>query len=63
MNTTMFIVGLIIFILYMSGLLFIINKGHTEQKREMMNDPEIPKDFKKNIDQIIKNNFQKQLLN
>ena len=46
MNTTMFIVGLIIFILYMSGLLFIINKGHTEQKREMMNDPEIPKDFK-----------------
>ena len=46
----MFIVGLIIFILYMSGLLFIINKGHSEQKREMMNDPEIPKDFKKNID-------------
>ena len=59
MNTTMFIVGLIIFTLYMSGLLFIINKGHTEQKREMMNDREIPKEFKKNIDQIIKNNFQK----
>ena len=50
MNTTMFIVGSIIFTLYMSGLLFIVNKGHTEQKGEMMNDPEIPKDFKKNID-------------
>ena len=44
--TSMFIIGSIIFILYLSGLLFIINKGHTEQKREMMNDPEIPKDFK-----------------
>ena len=42
----MFIIGSIIFILYMTGLLFIVNKGHTEQKREMMNDPEIPKDFK-----------------
>ena len=30
----------------MTGLLFIINKGHNQQKREMMNDPEIPKDFK-----------------
>lgn len=50
MNTTMFIIGSIIFLLYMSGLLFIVNKGHTEQKREMMNDPEIPKEFKKNID-------------
>ena len=46
----MFIVGSIIFILYLTGLLFIVNKGPTEQKREMMNDPEIPKDFKKNID-------------
>jgi hypothetical protein len=43
----MFIIGSIIFILYMSGLLFLINKGHTEQKKEIMNDPEIPKDFKK----------------
>ena len=43
---SMFIIGSIIFILYMTGLLFIVNKGHTEQNREMMNDPEIPKDFK-----------------
>ena len=42
----MFIIGSIIFILYMTGLLFLVNKGHTEQKKEMMNDPEIPKDFK-----------------
>ena len=47
---SMFIVGTIIFILYMTGLLFLVNKGHTEQRKEMMNDPEIPKDFKKNID-------------
>ena len=42
----MFIIGSIIFILYMTGLLFIVSKGHNAQKREMMNDPEIPKDFK-----------------
>ena len=44
--TSMFIIGSIIFILYLVGLLFIVNKGHTEQKKEMMKDPEIPKDFK-----------------
>ena len=44
--TSMFIIGSIIFILYITGLLFIVNNGHNEQKREMMNDPEIPKDFK-----------------
>lgn len=46
MSSSMFIIGSIIFILYMSGLLFLVNKGHTEQKKEIMNDPEIPKDFK-----------------
>ena len=44
--TSMFIIGSIIFILYMTGLLFMINKGHNEQKKDMMNDPEIPRDFK-----------------
>ena len=43
---SMFIIGSIIFTLYMTGLLLIVNKGHAEQKREMMNDPEIPEDFK-----------------
>ena len=44
--TSMFIIGSIIFILYITGLLFIINKGHNEQKKDMINDPEIPRDFK-----------------
>ena len=44
--TSMFIIGSIIFILYITGLLCIINKGHNKQKKEMMNDPEIPRDFK-----------------
>lgn len=43
---SMFIIGTIIFILYITGLLFIVNKGHAEQKKDMMNDPEIPKNFK-----------------
>ena len=47
--TSMFIIGSIIFVLYITGLLFVINKGHNEQKNEMMNDPEIPDDFKKKI--------------
>jgi hypothetical protein len=47
MSSSMFIIGSIIFILYISGLLFLVNKGHTDQKKEIMNDPEIPKDFKK----------------
>ena len=44
--TSMFIIGSIIFTLYITGLLFIINKGHNEQKKDMINDPEIPHDFK-----------------
>ena len=44
--TSMFIIGSIIFTLYITGLLFIINKGHNEQKKDMINDPEIPRDFK-----------------
>ena len=47
---SMFIIGSIIFILYMMGLLFIVNKGHAEQKREMMNDQRFQKISNKNID-------------
>ena len=43
MNVTMFVVGTIIFILYIVGLLYVINKGHNEQKQDFLNDPEIPK--------------------
>ena len=46
MNTIMFSVGFTIFCLYIFGLLFMINKSHQKQKRDVLNDPEIPKDFK-----------------
>ena len=46
----MFIVGFIIFCFYIAGLIYAIYWGHSTQRKEMMNDPEIPKEFKKNID-------------
>ena len=49
MNVIMFIVGFIIFFLYIIGLLYMINRGHTEQKEDVLNDPEIPKTFKDSI--------------
>lgn len=49
MNVTMFIVGTIIFVLYIVGLLYVINSGHKEQKEDLLNDPEIPKKFKDSL--------------
>ena len=49
MNVIMFIVGFTIFFLYIVGLLFMINKSHNEQKKDVLNDPEIPKGFKDSI--------------
>ena len=49
MNVIMFTVGSTIFILYITGLLFMINKSHNEQKKDVLNDPEIPKGFKDSI--------------
>ena len=46
MNTIMFSIGFTIFCLYIFGLLFMINKSHQKQKKDILNDPEIPKDFK-----------------
>ncbi len=46
MNITMFVVGTIIFVLYIVGLLYVINNGHKEQKQDLLNDPEIPKKYK-----------------
>ena len=43
---SMFIVGLIIFILYITGLLTMINKSHNDQDNAFMQDPEIPENFK-----------------
>ena len=49
MNTIMFCVGFTIFCLYIFGLTYVINKSHQEQKRDLLNDPEIPKDFKDSL--------------
>ncbi len=43
----MFIIGFIIFLLYIFSLLYMINKAHESQKKDFLNDPEIPKKFKK----------------
>ena len=46
LSPLMFIVGFIIFLLYMSGLLYMIKKSHDDQKRKRMKNPET-----KNYDQ------------
>ena len=48
MNILMFSVGLTIFCLYIVGLLYMINKSHKDQENELLNDPEIPGNFKSN---------------
>jgi hypothetical protein len=40
MKTSMFIIGSIIFTLYMAGLLYMVNWGHKSQEEESLNDPE-----------------------
>tara|TARA_R100001509_G_scaffold125618_2_gene79115 strand:- start:239 stop:559 length:321 start_codon:yes stop_codon:yes gene_type:complete len=37
----MFIVGFIIFCFYIAGLIYAIYWGHSTQREEMMNDPEL----------------------
>ena len=49
MNTIMFSVGFTIFCLYIFGLLYMINKSHQEQKKDILNDPEITEDFKDSL--------------
>jgi len=41
LSPSMFIIGAVIFILYVFGLIYMINWGHNSQKRKMQNDPEI----------------------
>ena len=41
MTTTMFIVGLCIFVVYLYALLKAIHWGHTSQRDEFMQDPEM----------------------
>jgi|TARA_B100000900_G_C20566026_1_gene711138 hypothetical protein len=37
----MFIIGFVIFSLYLFGLLYAIRWGHNSQRRDMENDPEL----------------------
>jgi hypothetical protein len=46
MNLSMLIVGFVIFSLYVFGLIYMINVSHKEQEQDLLNDPEIPKNFK-----------------
>ena len=39
--TVMFIVGFVIFALYLFGLVTMITKAHKQQRKELMNDPEL----------------------
>ena len=41
MNTSMLIVGFIIFSLYIFGLLYMINYSHKSQEKDMKEDPEL----------------------
>ena len=43
LSVEMFIIGAVIFVLYVAGLLYMINWGHNSQKRKLENDPEIKK--------------------
>lgn len=44
MNSVMFLIGTIIFVLYISGLMYAIYWGHNSQRIERENDPEM-KDY------------------
>ena len=38
---SMFVIGLIVFILYLSGYVYMIIKASNQQKEELANDPEL----------------------
>ena len=43
---SMFIIGLIVFILYIVGYVYMIYKDHQQQKNEFDNDPELQTYYK-----------------
>ena len=45
---SMFIVGIIVFILYLTGYVYMIYKAHKQQKEEFEKDPEL-RDYYKSI--------------
>lgn len=46
LSTSMFVIGFIIFSIYLIGLIYMINYGHKSQEKEESNDPEIIKSKK-----------------
>ncbi len=50
MNTpvplSMFIIGFIVFVLYIIGYVYMIFKAHNQQKKEFENDPELRSYYK-----------------
>ena len=48
---SMFVIGLIVFFLYLSGYVYMIIKASNQQKEEFANDPELQEYNKKIIDQ------------
>ena len=45
---SMFVIGLIVFILYIVGYVYMIYKAHQQQKNEFDNDPELQTYYKSN---------------
>ncbi len=48
LSPLMFIIGFIIFLLYMSGLLYMIKKSHDDQRRKRESDIKRMKDIDEN---------------
>ena len=48
----MFIVGFIIFVLYLVGLLTMITRAHKQQRQELENDPELQDYYNRKHDPI-----------
>ena len=45
---SMFVIGMIVFILYITGYVYMIYKAHQQQKKEFDNDPELQAYYKSN---------------
>ena len=43
---SMFIIGTIIFVLYIIGYVYMIYKAHNQQKKDLENDPELRSYYK-----------------
>ena len=41
LSNSMFVIGFVIFLVYILGILYVINWGHNSQERDEANDPEI----------------------